>query len=54
MRTSCYVCGHSEDEHPEYGKCEAEGCDCIAFELDEDDEDEDEEGQHGTQPVAPI
>ena len=49
MSNSCYVCGHSEEDHPEYRKCEAEGCDCIAFEPDEDEE----EGQHGTQPVAP-
>ena len=45
---SCY-CGHVLDEHaadPKYPRgslrCTVEGCDCIAFEENEDAEEEDE------------
>jgi hypothetical protein len=32
---SCYVCGHSSEEHrDEYAECEAEGCERAYFEED--------------------
>ena len=39
------VCGHSEEEHghdPKYpgsSACQAEGCDCIAYEAEEPEDD---------------
>ncbi len=41
------TCGHiddehgHDDEHPGSTSCTVEGCDCIAFEADEDLEDDD-------------
>ena len=36
-RTSCYVCGHSIEEHAGH---ECTECNCICFEPEPDEEDE--------------
>lgn len=42
------VCGHAEEEHgndpmfPGSTSCEIPGCDCIAYEPDENEEEDDQ------------